>query len=215
MSAVSDHIRENFTRQRRNLIAMSLVILCFEFLGVQFHTLNLLGNKVDIKNQNLVHFALWSVLGYYLWRYWTYFNDIGDKGIINSFYCWRRKHIQEIIIAQALESDKIKSFIKINEALSIGETSVNCKKSTPATEFGFVRFNFYEETPGALIKQESIDFIVRDWELLIPSIRAAFHLVFRTRLFNEYLFPFIILALPIIFIDHTVVSWFISLTNFF
>lgn len=215
MSAESDHIRENFTRQRRNLIAMSLVILCFEFLGVHFHTLNLLGNKIDIKNQNLVHFALWSVLAYYLWRYWTYFNDLGDKGIINSFYSWRRPHIQDVIIARALDSDEVKSFTKENGDLSIGETSVNYIKSTPRTEIGFVRFNFYEKIPGAIIKQISVDFIARDRELLVPSLRSASHLIIRTRLFNEYLFPFIILALPIVFIDHTVVSWFIYLTNFF
>lgn len=210
MSADSDHVREGFTRQRRNLVIMSLVVLCFELLGVQFHTLNLLGNKIIIHNQHLVHLALWILLYYYLWRYFTYFNDLGDKGIINSFYSWRNPFIQPIIMERAKSSQKILSILEINQRDELSTTTFQAMQNGPMSAKGFVQCTFVNKETRQINRFEKVEFNETGLIFIIPTFRSLFHLIFRTSLFNEYLLPFVIFTLPLLFDSSSVVSWFMS-----
>lgn len=68
--------REFFRRQRRNLIAASIVTALYGSAELSFPELNIFGNKVQIDNPKVVTFAIIVAFIYFLWRYYTACREI-------------------------------------------------------------------------------------------------------------------------------------------
>lgn len=200
-------IHEGFIRQRRNLIVMSLIVLCIELLGAQFNTLNLLGNKITINNQNIVHTAMWVILIYYLWRYYQYFHDLGDKGFISAVTTKRKQIVGHIESKRFLQSEDI--------CLRQEQDKNGSKAHLRSTVFykdeltnmdGRIVFMF-----GNSGLEETADFETHGWALLFPTILAWLHVLIRTTYFSEYILPYVIFSLPVYFLSTSHVSWALSL----
>ena len=77
---------EAFFKQRRNLIASSLLVMFLNIAGGELKTLNLLGNKIEFTNSRVIPIALGVMLTYFVVRYLQYAHDVEDKGFKKRFY---------------------------------------------------------------------------------------------------------------------------------
>src|SRR3989344_6515275 len=75
-----DQIRISFVRQRRNLIAISLVLFFVQFGEVTIRDIKLVETTLLINHPAAVNWALWVAFFYWFYRYYVYFRDAGDKG---------------------------------------------------------------------------------------------------------------------------------------
>jgi hypothetical protein len=64
----SEEIRAGFLRQRRNVMGAGVGLLLILATGIEFETINILGNSAKIKNPAVIHLALWMIWLYYLIR---------------------------------------------------------------------------------------------------------------------------------------------------
>lgn len=62
-------------RQRRNLIAVSVILFFYNLGGLKITKINILGNYIEVGNPSIFSFALWLFFTYFLYRYWLYFKE--------------------------------------------------------------------------------------------------------------------------------------------
>ena len=72
---MGDEIRDIFVRQRRNLMAMSLVLVVADIEN----DVHLGPTKVFVHAPFTIKMVLWIVWAYWLWRYYTSFHELGEK----------------------------------------------------------------------------------------------------------------------------------------
>ena len=68
-------------RQRRNLFAVSILLLLLDVGGVTFGKAHVAGFDVEIKNPNALLIFLWAGYCYFLYRYFIYFLAVGPAKI--------------------------------------------------------------------------------------------------------------------------------------
>lgn len=96
---MTEYMRDGFVRQRRNLMMVSAALLLVESAGVKFSELNLLGNKFLIENPGVINIGLWIAFLYWLYRYYVYFHDIGEKGFVSKY----RSRMMDLVCAIAFK----------------------------------------------------------------------------------------------------------------
>lgn len=69
-------------RQRRNLMASSLLLIFFEAAGVSFERVGFLGTELIIQSPGVLYTGLWLVWSYFLVRYVQFLIEVGDLGIM-------------------------------------------------------------------------------------------------------------------------------------
>lgn len=188
---------------------MSIVVLCVEILGIHLNTLNLLGNKVTIHNQHIIHAALWTVLGYYLWRYYQYFHDFGDKGFYTAYSTKRDSIISPIIQKKFINSDYVKS--KIRELG--GKATIKPMGSyfyvnklsevTLNIEYAIVEPNVNRPT-------ENYEYHYSGPFLITSTLISLLHVLVRTRYFSEFILPYFLFITSWYFHSPNHVSWLLS-----
>lgn len=87
---MADYIRENFTRQRRNLMAMSFFLIVFKYADLSLpQELSFTWTNAKVGNPEAVLVAAWVVWLYWLWRFFGYHLDLPNKH-------FREAHVQSI-----------------------------------------------------------------------------------------------------------------------
>jgi len=76
-----EDIRASFIRQRRNLMAISIVNLFVTLSGIKLNKLNLLGSDFDISRPQIITISLWIAFAYWLIRYFQLLHDSGNLDI--------------------------------------------------------------------------------------------------------------------------------------
>ena len=71
-------IAESFSRQRRSLMATSLVLVAYIATGVRFEKASLFGNEFAITRPQLIPLALWIAWTYFALRYYQLYRDLAD-----------------------------------------------------------------------------------------------------------------------------------------
>jgi len=66
---------QGFTRQRRNLLLLSILMPLFFLSGAEVEKLNLLGTIVTINNQVVIKWSIVLVFVYFCIRYWQYYKE--------------------------------------------------------------------------------------------------------------------------------------------
>ena len=66
---------QGFTRQRRNLLLLSILMPLFFLSGAELEKINLLGTVITIKNQAVVKWFIALVFAYFFIRYWQYYRE--------------------------------------------------------------------------------------------------------------------------------------------
>src|SRR5229473_4667064 len=74
-----DRIWTGFVRQRRSVIAASVILFFYESSGIRVDKITILGNTFPIANPNWVPAAVWLLWLYFLVRYYQYFRDLPKR----------------------------------------------------------------------------------------------------------------------------------------
>lgn len=72
-------------RQRRNLIAISAVLLIFDFANVTITKVSVLGTELLVGNAQVLMVCAWGLWAYFLLRYYQYWQTEPDQHIRDSF----------------------------------------------------------------------------------------------------------------------------------
>lgn len=198
---MTNEIRDGFIRQRKNLIAISLLLVFAETSGIEINKINLLGNEVSLKNSNIVYIVLWVALFYWFVRYYQYFRDLNDKGFKTTFFERMDALVSKIAFKNLLNDP---NFIKTIPEPKQDEKKYGafprkyhiCKSSLEHYE-GDAEFLIGYDPNSGTVKREKVS--VAFPQLIIPSIRSFSYVLIHTRLFTEYILPFLFFLTPIIY----------------
>jgi hypothetical protein len=194
---MSDEIRDIFTRQRRNLMAMSLVLLVAD-----------VSNDIHVGPASLyVHapftimMVLWMVWGYWLWRYYTSFHELDvTKGIFITHRNRLNIYIERLA-AKMLERDPtLSKMLRDNLNTFDGKrgwyiVSSSYGRKTPSTKEWSLVLNILVTDPNEMLPAESMQWhpevTIDGFPFYVAKVRAWGYMVFRTTVFSEYFLPFL------------------------
>lgn len=202
MLAGRDDIREGFVRQRRALIAVSLLLLFMDIAQLRITKLNLLGNEVLLGQPDAIYLAMWVAFFYWLARYYQYFQDLGDKGFMKAHNIRLNQLVPQAALKQALKEQPA---LLITPPDIKGKTEVMIEKADVWAEGTHwkvqltVRQLTIQGEASTEDYFEAEEVTVKGLSLLLLKGRAWIHVAIHTRLFTEYLLPFVIALLPIVY----------------
>lgn len=202
---VPQHIRDGFVRQRRNLMALSLIIFLLYHWDAKFTVLNILGTPIDISNGQNVFAILWVLLVYWIWRYANYIFAIGDLGIVNEFVGKRIECLESILNKKPRLGNK---FLKKVDLWNENISSDNIKEMekirispVDVINVGFLRRDFvYEfrsvsEAVTGRGDNVKVKYKASFVDILRANLKSMYHIFNQTRLFSEYILPPILPAI--------------------
>lgn len=204
---MSDDIRAGFIRQRRNLIAISLVLLFAQVAGITLEQVNLFGTEFRIANPTAVDIALWIAWFYWLWRYYVYYRDLGDKGFQSAQY----ERLLTVIAEKANELLRAEIAGKKNIECPKADIKVSCdNRNVGQTQVGTdatiwrIRFTNCVAKCGSVEEPiwdaAAYEVFIRDDQLARYKRKALWRTIVHTRLASEYVLPYIIAAAPPVYL---------------
>jgi hypothetical protein len=173
-----DPMKEGFNRQRRNLIITSIILYIIEFAEPQLTQLSILGNVFVIGNPQFIVVLLWVALGYFLLRYWQYFNGLNDVSI--------RQYFKTQL--QSYASSRAAKVIYDNDGVA-GFTITDQKLDEIGTEIVAARLSAQYELDGS---QKTEIFEFTGLRLTWLKLKVKWHIAFDTHLITEYVLPLFI-----------------------
>jgi hypothetical protein len=192
-----DLIRRGFVAERRNLIAVSLILFFYQSSEIVINKINVFGNDWPIRDPSQVSVALWIWWGYSLFRYYQYFRDLPDKGFLSGY---RRK--LNTILRTVSQRHFRRVFVPDDELkdskmfFTFGSTDVVIESRNYLQLEMHATVNHYTKD-GKTVGQGTTKKIELFWRhLIIPQIRAFSHVVLSTRLVTEYILPFLVALFP-------------------
>jgi hypothetical protein len=78
-------MNSDLLRQRRNLIAISTVLLIFDFAHVEVAKVSVLGTELLVGNTRMLMVCAWVLWGYFLLRYYQYWRIENQRRIRKAF----------------------------------------------------------------------------------------------------------------------------------
>jgi hypothetical protein len=193
-----------FNRQRKSLLATSLVLLAFQSVDAQLRSISLFGNSIELSAPLRVVTPLWVAWVYFLIRYYQYLRDLGDKGLhaayrnrlVNLANSLARRHA-----ARLLPLDLAGLTQPLSIRLDITDIFVRVPQPPP-WEYEVTGAAHIDEKPpatgGRMQVLEKERFTLPSKLLVLPHIRAVWWVIAHTRLASEYALPLIVAALPTI-----------------
>lgn len=199
-----------FSRQRRNLILISIILVLVETTNVNFKQLNLIGNIIEIGNPEAVIRWLWVAFTYLLWRYYIYFS-VEKPHLTPSFLGALGNYALDIVYNRAIKSEiflyHCNSFIKSKGVppdtkikTDKGDLNIIYQSLSRFEIMGHIRMII--PRPDASSIQSSMEIEktnVTSNELFIPYVKSTFYVFFKATEFGEYFLP-LFLALAISYI---------------
>lgn len=181
---------EAFFKQRRNLIALSLIAAFINVAAVKLDRLNILGNELQISNPKALPIALAVGLTYFVIRYLQYMHDVEDKGFKKRFLSRAEKHLAPYLLRRELHdqtSELARTYAKKNiEDLIVDEFLMFHEAMPPNTASA----SFIPKNGGMVVEENNLK--VSNKELILPFIRAGLYVTFRTRLVTDYALPLLL-----------------------
>lgn len=193
-----------FTRQRRNLILISVLLFFSQFHKVTLSKVSLFGNELRLGVPLNPELYLWIAFLYLLWRYYTYFLAIGNIGFSD------KHHLKLADLVQAIAVKKLsrdESLVKVmnNYLHNTGTDKWQVLKSKLLEPPTGTRWYLEVKTQGVSADGKDTHALtpvgveVKGFSVVLAQVRAWLFVLFCTTLFSEYVIPFIIAAFPIIF----------------
>lgn len=218
----SDSIRNGFIRQRRNLIVISLVLLFAETSELSINKLNVFGNELLIRNPVIVTAALWIAYIYWLWRYYVYFHDLGDKGFGNKLRTrlsglvdqWSKKKFDmDSTWRQEIVKEARDQLTKAQAGNTNLQNVLNSPHDWRLTDAGPIGKRIFREIPvqarlGLFVTRngnQSIEhqtywqFVIDGLDAIVLITRAGLYVLARTRILSEYFLPYLIASTPLLY----------------
>ena len=184
-------------------MVMSVTLLLVESAGVKFSELNLLGNKLLIENPNVINVGLWIAFLYWLYRYYVYFHDIGEKGFVENY----RSRMMDFIFAFALKQLK-RDTNRMEVLAKTGRTKLRLGSDRTFYRQSLWRYDIklIVNASSPTSEDDNQEWIALDhyvvsapFPLAIAHTRAWLYVLTRTHLSSEYLLPFAVALLPVVY----------------
>lgn len=223
-----DLIHEGFVRQRRNLITISLVLFFVQFGEVTIQEIKAVETTLLINHPNAVTWALWVAFFYWLYRYYVYFHDVGDKGFRDTqrtrlavlVLRWVKKKFATDSTWKDKRIENVIEFLKKREGVSQSVTSDlqfphEWKLSVDSGDTGLVGVARFQEIPVQVtlmlyitrggpetvsITQQGRDPVaIEGFEAMTLNFRAFVYVLVNTRIFSQYYLPYLIASGPVVY----------------
>jgi hypothetical protein len=200
----SDEVAVGFRRQRRNLLAISLVLLAFESTGAVIDTLTVFGNTIHLGRPLSLELPLWLGWAYWLVRYYQYFRDIGDKGFALNFNGRLQLYGGRIAVSRFLETFRfpdLDQFVRPSKPITDFKRTDVVGYPIGAWEFdlhGSVTVLDRGSSKASTQMVQGVRVFVPLRALFVARVRAFLWVCIHTRLMTEYGLPFAIAFLPVL-----------------
>lgn len=174
---------EDILRQRRNLIAISTVLILFDFADVQIAKVGVLGTELVVGSPDVLILFIWTIWAYLLLRYYQYWRRDSRSFFIRTLY------------------DKVRDYAsRYSDRRSFKERHKLDSKSDLFIEAPWdMRFSITNFTPKLGTSSEIFSMKVPLWLVLYWKIKATIHFVVHTPHFTDHSLPFALaLSAPIV-----------------
>jgi hypothetical protein len=209
----NDKIRELFIKQRKTLIAVSVLLVLFHYSGISISLDGLKVFGLEMKGLNVLHisFLLWLSWFYFLLRYYQYFRDLPDKGIKNALDTRLTLNLKRIAFK---EFQKSFSFEDLNYKNPPGVDGKVLSHELKLNEDKSIvlqieeKFIGVELTADVLIHTESgggyqttgNKVTISEGNLRKAKLHSLLWLSFNSHFVSEYFLPFAIAVAPVIWL---------------
>lgn len=170
-------------RQRRNLIAVSAVLLVFDFANVTITKVSMLGTELMVGNAQVLMACAWVLWGYSLLRYYQYWKKEPDRLVLISFKQRFNNYARLFSSKYAPVPDGMGGFLDspVIRWSGLKLTSV------------FKKYNIAEDT---WIDKPVIS--VPLWNIVDWSVKSALFVCFQTPHVTDHVLPYVLAAAALI-----------------
>ena len=164
-------------RQRRNLIAISAVLLLFDFADVKIGKIGILGTDLVVGDVRVLMWSAWLLWAYFLLRYYQYWRAAETAHIRNTFS--RKSYENERSFASSL---------KMGDGVHM-----------PFSRIGFLQYQFSPFTVAKNVAQHADPIPVSAVRVICWKMRAAYYVTLHTPHATDHVLPFALaLAAPFV-----------------
>ncbi len=184
----------DFSKQRRNLIIISSVLILHDFLGINYADFKIFGMQIT-KGENIA-WVLWIMWLYFFVRYFNLFFEVSIE-----------KHNKNYSKFKIPIYTKYIGYLEkhVNKYLSDGEdhppdmTHIKISNDSHDT-FNpyFDEFDYNDSRTETYLSAEDVG--LKKCCLYRYFIKALFYYIFKTHYFFEYYFPILFGLLPVLFL---------------
>lgn len=202
--AKESELEAGFQRIRRNLTVASTIAIFGTWAGVDLpNEVPISGATVGIENPDVLLYAFWTVLVYWLWRYYQYFRDSYTNEIKGNFLA----KMQQLSYSEAVRLAPQQPFVQTYLEDSDSEGIVNVKTvpvgtlgSNPLAVAVEGNITIQNKNNGSVSTQrlENIRIEIPSKKLPVFRIKSAIHVFLNTRAVTEFMFPFALAATALI-----------------
>lgn len=202
MSGEGNDSRTMFIRQRRNLMALSLVLLATDIPETLPVSTSL---TLHVHAPFTIVILLWMVWGYWLWRYYTSFHDLRDMGFKQQHFS-RLQFLLAKIAVRTLKNDP-----EMKKALDAQLMNSNATEWKHTETYGgskptSLQLGISVHDDSGWSPLHPVDGYVWRPEITIEGhprtiakYRAWAYVLFRTSLFSEYIVPFLLAFVTLVY----------------
>lgn len=171
-------------RQRRNLIAISVVLLIFDFAKVTITKVSVLGTELLVGNAQVLMVCAWILWGYFLLRYYQYWRAERDQHIRDTFKQRLDKYARSYTGAKAIQD-------------TVGQVYDNYKISRTAfASWTYTLPGIYDPQDGRVKVGPAKS--LPAWRLAVWSVKSAAFVCVQTPHATDHVLPFALaIAAPI------------------
>ncbi|MGH8399626.1 MAG: hypothetical protein ACRESU_00865 [Gammaproteobacteria bacterium] len=195
-----------FNRQRRFLMAISIVMIFITSADIKLKTIDIFGTTFDVLNPDVVTLTLWIAFGYWFGRYLQFLTYLQDRHIYGTFrdriFKYTYKYAEEEFKKQILAEYKQKNYeVRRIEVSSKGWDKRPSMKN-PFSRRSISIIGNVGCMVGVVSKVEGenrvIDIKQSKQQYISTWVRALSYTYFVTPLFTEYVLPPLLAAIAIV-----------------
>lgn len=181
----------SFVRQRRNILLVATGLIFVKLAKIHFDSeIVVLGNHATIGNPRAIKCALWTLWGYWLYRYFVIFLDLADSG-------YKRKvNLYLSSLAKRLALNKIEtetgSKVGNMQYLTTGDSPLSWVKKERFAWRATIESVIYDPDGEPIALPNEFHVEVRGAELRRLRIQAHIAIALKTRFLTEYWLPFLL-----------------------
>lgn len=162
-------------RQRRNLIAISFVLLVFDFAQVKITKVSVLGTELLVGNAPVLTACAWALWAYFFLRYYQYWRSEPEQHNREAFKKRLDSYVRVYTNAKAVQD-------------SYGQVFDNYKITRNGLASWSYTLQGYDPAKGGIVEGPTSRFPL--WRLAIWSIRSVTYVGLQTPHATDHILPF-------------------------
>lgn len=193
---------DGLLRQRRNMMALALILIFFKFAGVEIEKLTFLGVEFkSFKNTSAVYSAIWIFFWYYVFRYYQYFSQEGWEKLKAVYFEEMNSRVANYCYELTKAIHPSGSYVPFDQ--NLGKHKQLKIKVT------------YPEKKDDHGKVERLDKVIplSRVKVFICRVRTFMKMFFNTSLITDYLIPFFLVLFAIFYCFNGSESSFLAVLN--